>query len=142
MGKEKTYVLIAGFIGWDELSMPESITGPELKKKSTKYDPYSEVMNDLEYRVKDCGSDVYYNSDDAIPEDADLSEEEETKFFDFVDEYIGGKLDNKKVKVVDVDFQPYEEYGNYSGYDFEARINITWEEIWKAYQKKLAAKEG
>ena len=142
MGKEKTYVLIAGFIGWDELSMPESITGPELKKKSTKYDPYSEVMNDLEYRVKDCGSDVYYNSDDAIPEDADLSEEEETKFFDFADEYIGDKLDNKKVKIVDVDFQPYEEHGsNYSGYDFEARINITWEEIWKAYQKKLAAKE-
>ena len=142
MGKEKTYVLIAGFIGWDELSMPESITGSELKKKSTKYDPYFEVMNDLEYRVKDCGSDVYYNSDDAIPEDADLSEEEETKFFDFVDEYIGDKLDNKKVKIVDVDFQPYEEYGKYSGYDFEARINITWEEIWKAYQKKLAAKEG
>lgn len=142
MEKEKTYVLIAGFIGTNDVMMPASITGPELKKKGTKFNPYSEVMSDLEYRVKDCGSEVYYNSDDAIPGDAELSEEEETQFFDFVDEYIGDKMDNKKVKIVDVDFQPYEEYGTYSGYDFEARINITWEEIWKAYQKKLAAKEG
>ena len=80
MEKEKTYVLIAGFIGTNDVMMPASITGPELKKKGTKFNPYSEVMSDLEYRVKDCGSEVYYNSDDAIPGDAELSEEEETQF--------------------------------------------------------------
>lgn len=126
MADDKHEVSISGYVGLPEIS--REMTGSDLAGFS--FNLKEEVMSDLDYRLNDVPydsgiDDPFYDPlDDEAAANADSD-----VFLEFVVARLLEDLRAGKIEVEHISFDPYYEDGALIGWDYDATINRSYEQL-------------
>lgn len=126
MADDKHEVSISGYVGLPEISC--EMTGSDLAGFS--FNLKEEVMSDLDYRLNDVPydsgiDDPFY---DPLDDEAAANAESDV-FLEFVVARLLEDLRAGKIEVEHISFDPYYEDGVLSGWDYDATVNRSYEQL-------------
>ena len=139
----QTYAKIKGGFGIDEIILPDSIDGDELKGYKFVFEPYDMVMEVL----KEISDDYYgrefresiVNFEDFLDSIHYGKSEEDVKddFASLVMETVGNYIAKGKLEIESVDFslEPNSSGGTLD-YRFEVTVNVDMDELWWPFQER------
>ncbi len=128
MDGEKIFVKISGYIDFD-VELNGKIPGDTLANYKSNFNAEDSIKKDLCYRC-DIGEDTFFNISDF-----DEGYEEEA-FQTWVYQYLKSEIENGQIAILEVEFSPYYENGNFEGWDYITTLKIDWETLWNRWNKR------
>lgn len=130
MADEKNEISISGYVGLPEIA--REMSGKDMAGVS--FNLKEEVMSDLDYRL----SDVPYDSGiddpfyDPLDDEAAANADSDV-FLEFVVARLLEDLRAGKIEVEHISLDPYYEDGVLTGWDYDATINRSYEQLREEY---------
>ena len=123
MADEKNEISISGYVGLPDFA--REMSGKEMADVS--FNLKEEVMSDLDYRLNDVPYDSGIEDPFIDPFDDDFAVSDE--FLEFVVARLLEDLRAGKIEVERISLDPYYEDGVLTGWDYDATINRSYEQL-------------
>ena len=123
MADEKNEISISGYVGLPDFA--REMSGKEMADVS--FNLKEEVMSDLDYRLNDVPYDSGIEDPFIDPFDDDFAVSDE--FLEFVVARLLEDLRAGKIEVEHISLDPYYEDGVLTGWDYDATINRSYEQL-------------
>ena len=123
MADEKNEISISGYVGLPDFA--REMSGKEMANVS--FNLKEEVMSDLDYRLNDVPYDSGIEDPFIDPFDDDFAVSDE--FLEFVVARLLEDLRAGKIEVEHISLDPYYEDGVLTGWDYDATINRSYEQL-------------
>ena len=127
MADEKNEISISGYVGLPEFA--REMSGKDMAEVS--FNLKEEVMSDLDYRLNDVPYDSGIDDPFIDPFDDDFAVSD--KFLEFVVARLLEDLRAGKIEVERISLDPYYEDGVLTGWDYDATINRSYEQLREEY---------
>ena len=127
MADEKNEISISGYVGLPDFA--REMSGKEMADVS--FNLKEEVMSDLDYRLNDVPYDSGIEDPFIDPFDDDFAVSDE--FLEFVVARLLEDLRAGKIEVERISLDPYYEDGVLTGWDYDATINRSYEQLREEY---------
>ena len=123
MADEKNEISISGYVGLPEIA--REMSGKDMADVS--FNLKEEVMSDLDYRLNDVPYDSGIDDPFIDPFGDDFAVSDE--FLEFVVARLLEDLRAGKIEVEHISLDPYYEDGVLTGWDYDATINRSYEQL-------------
>lgn len=123
MADEKNEISISGYVGLPDFA--REMSGKDMANVS--FNLKEEVMSDLDYRLNDVPYDSGIDDPFIDPFDDDFAVSDE--FLEFVVARLLEDLRAGKIEVEHISLDPYYEDGVLTGWDYDATINRSYEQL-------------
>ena len=127
MADEKNEISISGYVGLPEIA--REMSGKDMAE--VNFNLKEEVMSDLDYRLNDVPYDSGIEDPFIDPFDDDFAVSDE--FLEFVVARLLEDLRAGKIEVEHISLDPYYEDGVLTGWDYDATINRSYEQLREEY---------
>lgn len=126
----KIYVEISGYINCPNIDYQGHYSGEDLKSEEIIFHPYDDIMDDIPERIGNQGIDAFSNLDEF-----EYDEDKEEAFLEYLEKVITERAENGTLEIKKVYLDQYYEGGTFEGWDYNATVNITYNELWSKFTK-------